>query len=163
MAKYSTPKLGAKIVSSVETRWPTKAEAHRRAVADAIDDQAEQDDRNGEGIEADAADDALLLFGEVELGSPVVEHGPADGEAERRGHQRHETARETTAATGFDPPYSPRRVDCRRSGEPSRTRLPNLCRSARGTYERPRCEEQPPRKITVIRVLSFNPDRPWLN
>ena len=42
-----------------------KGKAHRRAVADSVDDQAEQDDRNCKRIEADAADDALLLFGEM--------------------------------------------------------------------------------------------------
>ena len=53
-----------------------EGEDHRRAVADAVDDQAEQNDRDGERIEADAVDDALLLFGEIELRSQSSSTAP---------------------------------------------------------------------------------------
>ena len=43
----------------------------------------------------------FLLLGEAELAGPVFEHGPADGEAEGRGHQGNKTTEEQPPRLGL--------------------------------------------------------------
>src|SRR5687767_4559382 len=56
-------KVGGENSQQGRSKMADEREYHGSSIADAIDDQAEQNNRNGERIEADAADDSLLLFG----------------------------------------------------------------------------------------------------
>ncbi len=71
---------------------------HGHAVADPVDDQAEQDDRDREREQPGAEQVADLLLAQVEVDAPVLEHRGAHREAERRRDQGHDGPREEPAA-----------------------------------------------------------------
>jgi hypothetical protein len=71
-----------------------EGEGHRLAVADPVDDQAEQDDADGERPEPDAEDLALLGLGQAEVALPLVHDQGADDEGEGGGDQGDEAGPE---------------------------------------------------------------------
>lgn len=82
-----------------------ESEDHRPAVADLVDDQAEQHDTDGKRPEPDAKDLTFLGFGQTEFLSPVIHDEGADDKPEGCGDQGNKAGPEQhvvfAARTGF--------------------------------------------------------------
>jgi hypothetical protein len=86
VATYHTSNLGEKMVSTVDTTWPQKATA--------IDYEAEEDNRNSDGIEFHAVDNSVLLLSQAKLDYPITQRRAPHRKANCGGHQCQEATKE---------------------------------------------------------------------